>query len=199
MSNYPPPPPPPQPQPSSMGHGVKIGVGIVIGIFLITGLMMGACVACGGLMLGIGSRQAARQAKALSTDPASLPKVGQRAESNGVALTAEQVSKSKSLSRFENAAPNNTYLIVDILLETTGRDEAPYNPFYFKVKDSDGIEYAAALTGSKGTLSTGTLYKGDKVRGKIAFEVREKATGFVLSYQPLVIFGGYDPIRIALD
>jgi hypothetical protein len=182
-----------------MGHGVKIGIGIVIGICLIMVLMMGACVACGGLMLGIGSRKAERQAASPSTDPASLPRVGQRVEKSGVALTVERASKSKSLSRFETADQNSIYLVVDILLETTGRDEAPYNPFYFKVKDSDGIEYNVALSGSKEALSSGTLYKGDKVRGKVGFEVREKAGGFVLTYTPLVIFGGYDPIRIALD
>ena len=203
MSNYQPPPPQPNyqpapPQPSSMGHGVRIGVGIVIGIFVVILLSMGACVACGGLMLGIGARKAEERA-ASAAEPTSLARHGQRVERNGIAITVENVAKQKSLSRFQTADPNNTYLVVDVLLETVDRNETPYNPLYFKVKDGDGIEYNSALGMGKGALSSGKLYKGDKVRGTVAFEVREKARQFVLTYEPLVLLGGYEPIRILLE
>ena len=196
MSEYRPPIPP---QPSSMGHGVRIGVGIVIGIFVVVLLSMGACVACGGLMFGLAGREAARQSASQSADPATLARVGQRVERSGIALTVENTGKSKSLGRFDTADQNNIYLVVDVLLETTDRNETSYNPFYFKVKDSDGIEYSTHLTGSQGTLSSGTLYRGDKVRGKVVFKVRERAQGFVLTYAPIVLLGGYDPIRVSLD
>lgn len=189
---------PQQPQPSSMGHGVRIGIGIVIGIFVIILLSMGACVACGGLLLGV-SKRAADQAASPTTTSATLPRLGQRTEKNGIALTVEKVAKNKTLSRFQAADQNNTYLIVDVLLETLERNEAPYNPLYFKVKDSEGIEYNSTINTTQGALSSGTLYKGDKVRGKVAFQVREKGSGFVLIYEPLVIFGGYDAIRIQLE
>ena len=150
-------------------------------------------------MLGIGSREAARRAQKDTGSKETLARNGQRVEKSGVALTVENVSRKKSLGRFETAVQNRIYMIVDVLLETTDRNEAPYNPMYFKLKDSDGIEYSSTFASSKGALSSGTLYKGDKVRGSVVFEVREKASGFVLTYEPLVIFGGYGPIRVLLE
>ena len=100
MSNY----QPQAPQPSSMGHGVRIGVGIVIGIFVVVMLSMGACVACGGLMLGIGARNAERERSASTAEPTSLPRLRQRVERNGIAITIEDATKQKSLSRLKNWA-----------------------------------------------------------------------------------------------
>jgi hypothetical protein len=70
---------------------------------------------------------------------------------------------------------------------------------YFKVKDADGYEYNATLNSGDNALKSGDLAQGDKVRGIVAFEVPTGAAGLILSYEPLVIAGGYDPIRIALD
>lgn len=109
------------------------------------------------------------------------------------------MSRKKSLGRFETADQGHSYVIVDVLLEATDRNEAPYNPMYFKVKDSDGVEYNSGFTTAKDSLSSGNLYKGDKVRGNVVFEVREKASGLVLTYEPLVIFGGFGPIRVLLE
>jgi len=47
-------------------------------------------------------------------------------------------------------------------------------------------------------LKAGTLRKGDKARGNVAFEVGTNAKGFTVRYEPLVLFGGYQPIRIGL-
>lgn len=51
---------------------------------------------------------------------------------------------------------------------------------------------------SEPSFKSGNLPKGDKVRGNVAFEVAPDAKGFVLTYQPLVILGGFQPIRIDL-
>jgi hypothetical protein len=67
------------------------------------------------------------------------------------------------------------------------------------VKDSDGYEYNTTLFTREPSLKSGDLPKGDKVKGFVAFEVRSTSKGMVLSYEPLVLFGGYEPIRIALD
>jgi len=32
---------------------------------------------------------------------------------------------------------------------------------------------------------------GEKARGKVAFNIPDTAKGLVLTYQPIVIFGGY--------
>ena len=197
MENYPPTPQSREPaQPAATGHGFRIGIGIAIGCFVIVLGCLGACVACGGLMAGFGSRESRRVDQPGPIAPGSL---WQRVERAGIALTAGPVERVKSIGRFQTAGANNVYLVVEVLIENIDRNDAPYNPFYFKLKDSSGIEYSSSFTSVEASLSSGTLYKGDKVRGKVTFEIRQSASGLILSYEPLVIFGGYDPIRIGID
>lgn len=137
-------------------------------------------------------------------DPTTVPpsiigKVGERRDAGGVALTVMGVEKAKEIGTFQKAKEGKIYLLVEVLLETTGRDEAPYNPIYFKVKDADGFEYSVMISTADNTLKSGKLAAGEKVRGVVAFEVPESATSLVLSYEPIVLLGGYEPIRIALD
>jgi Domain of unknown function (DUF4352) len=128
-----------------------------------------------------------------------IGKVGEAIEAGGVALTVGKGSKTADASRFAKAKPGNIYLVVDVTLESPGRDEAPYNPLYFKVKDSDNFEYNPLIVGApEPTLKTGKLAKGEKTRGNVAFEVPAAAKGFVMSYEALVILGGYRVLRIDL-
>jgi len=134
--------------------------------------------------------------------PTAVPAVGtvgERREAGGIALTVMKVDKATKIGSFQKAKAGNVYVLVEVVLETTGRDEAPYNPFYFKAKDADGFEYTAMITTADNGLKSGKLASGEKVRGIVAFEVPEKATGLVLSYEPIVILGGYTPIKIALE
>lgn len=48
-------------------------------------------------------------------------------------------------------------------------------------------------------MKSGKLMKGDKARGNVAFEVKKGTTGWVVIYEPLVILGGYEPIRVSLE
>jgi hypothetical protein len=125
--------------------------------------------------------------------------IGQRVESGGIALTVMGIQKTDSLSQIMKAKPGRTFLVADVLIESVTRDNAAYNPVFFKVKDSEGQEYNGSLFGDDKSLKAGELPKGDKVRGSVAFDTPSGATGLVLSYQPLVILGGYQTIRIALE
>ena len=131
-----------------------------------------------------------------ATGPA---RVGDRVESGGIALTVSGVQKATSVGQFMRAKPGRTYLTADVTIESVSRENAPYNPLYFKVKDSEGQEHTATAFGPDNSLKSGELPKGDKVRGAVAFDIPSEANGLVLSYQPIVIFGGYQTIRIALD
>jgi hypothetical protein len=126
-------------------------------------------------------------------------KIGDRVDSGGVALTVMGVQRAADLGQFQKAKDGNEFVVAEVLLETTGRDEAPYNPLYFKVKDGDGFEYNVALNIQDGALKSGKLPSGEKVRGTVAFEVKQGASGLVLSYEPLVILGGYEPIKVVLE
>lgn len=86
-----------------------------------------------------------------------------------------------------------------MVIENVSREEeTPYNPLYFSLKDNEGFEYNTAIAAPDPSLLSGSLPKGEKVRGFVAFEVRSTARGFIVTYEPLVLFGGYKPIRISL-
>lgn len=143
--------------------------------------------------------QATAQAMAAATTAALTGRVGQRREASGIALTVNTVAKVPAFSQFLRAAANKTYLNLDVTIETTSRDTAPYNPLYFKVKDADGVEYTTAFGGDDRALKGGSLPRGERVRGTVPFEVPVAARGFVMTYEPVVILGGYQPIRVALE
>ncbi len=128
-----------------------------------------------------------------------IGKVGERRQSAGIAITVLKVSKVNQVSQFVKADPGKVYLVLDVLIENVSRnEETPYNPLYFMVKDSESFEYSGSLFAPDPSLKAGTLRKGDKARGNIAFEVSTKAKGFIVRYEPLVLFGGYEPIRVDL-
>lgn len=140
----------------------------------------------------------ATTAPAATSAAAQIAKVGDRVEQGGTALTVVKVEKKAEVSDFQKASAGNTYVLAEVLIENAGQENIPYNPLYFKAKDSDGFEYAATLyTGDNG-LKSGELAPGDKARGFIAMEVKEAAKGLVLAYQPITI-GADDPIRVALE
>lgn len=122
--------------------------------------------------------------------------VGKRFESAGIAITVLNVKTVNSLSGM-GAGAGKTYFDIEILIENVSRDEeTPYNPLYFKVKDPQYLEYNTALVSLDPSLTSGDLVKGDKVRGHVAFEVPAEAKKFVVSYVPMVLFGGYQTISI---
>jgi hypothetical protein len=134
--------------------------------------------------------------------PPPTPKVGrvgERVEAGGIALTVVSVSTLNEIDEFWLPDAGNIFLVIDVIVENASRDdEAPYNPLYFSVKDSDSFEYDTSMLAPDPALSSGTLVRGDKSRGNVAFEVPITASGFIVTYEPLVILGGYEPIRIDL-
>jgi hypothetical protein len=145
----------------------------------------------GGGGVSTGSTAAATQA------PVGPGKVGERIVSGNTALTVLQTTRTPQLSDFQKVKEGEAYVVAEVLIEAVG-DKATYNPFYFKVKDSDGFEYSIEImTGDQG-LKSGELVAGDKARGMVAFKVKAETKGLVLSYQPIALGAG-DPIRVGLD
>jgi hypothetical protein len=130
---------------------------------------------------------------------AHVPVIGDRVESAGVAITVNSVKRLATTGPFSKAEAGKEFAVVDVTVENPGRDNAPYNPFYFKVKDAEGFEYNTAFASLDQALKSGELAKGEKARGLIAFQVPVGDKGLVLSYQPIVLFGGYQTIRINLE
>lgn len=136
-----------------------------------------------------------------SPTPKTVGSIGERIEKEGIALTVVSIEKTDQVSRYNTAKDGNTLVVTEVIIENTGRDSAPYNLLYFELKDGEGFEYDAEIVVNTDTptIDSGDLVQGDKVRGIVVFEVKKEATGLVLAYEPIVIAGGYEPIRIALD
>lgn len=165
---------------------------------LIATLFACVCVCCFGLVVVeilLSEGESPTVAKTISSS--GTASVGQRVETGGIALTVLNAFKANRIG-YQDPDAGNVFLVIEVVIENVDRDEAPYNPLYFSVKDSDGFEYNTTITAPDPDLKSGTLTRGGRVRGFIAFEVRDIAKGFVMTYEPLVLLGGYKPIRIDL-
>lgn len=108
-----------------------------------------------------------------------LPAVGQRVETNGAAVTVEGVRR------------DGPRVLLDVLIENTGRDELPYTPADVRLRDATDVEYVWRGGAQPGALQVGRLLRGERVRGSVAYDV-PPATG-----------GGwtalYEPAALVLD
>lgn len=115
----------------------------------------------------------------------------------GLELTVLAVENPPA-PEFLPTKPGNVYLAVQARVRNVDREEAPYNPVYFRVKDGSAFEYSATLSVKDPAFLFGTLARGQSAAGWVTFEVPAGARGFVLTYEPLVILGGYEPLRVDL-
>jgi len=126
--------------------------------------------------------------------------VGQKMTSAGIGLSVLSAKRtSESGNQFIKPKQGNEYIVIEVVVENEGREKTPYNLMYFKAKDSDGFEYNTALVPVDNLLKSGELAQGEKVRGTVWFEVPTTAKGLIVTYQPMVILGGYQPIKFKLD
>lgn len=112
--------------------------------------------------------------------PPTTGKVGDRTEGYGMALTVVTTSKTGEKLGFSQPKPDHIFLVAEVVIESIANDDASYNPLFFRVRDSDGFEYRAQAVGPEPGLRSGKMSRGEKVRGNVAFEVKNTATGLTL-------------------
>lgn len=128
---------------------------------------------------------------------ADLPAAAERQEASGVALTVEKVEVSSKLQR--KAEKGSRFVTFSVKIENLTRDRTPFNPFYFRVKDSQGYEYLPILGSPSASLQAGSLGRGQMVRNSVIFELPETEQVLVLTYQPTVLVEDYQPIRMLIE
>lgn len=179
---------------NSLAKGILLGVSLILGICLCVAVLLFNYVRTSIANFTVSSQQTAVAASKI------IGQVGERVEINNIALTVIKVERKEQLSDFAQADPNNIYVVADILIENIGRDKVSYGWSYFTVKAADGLEYdAESFTGLSNSLRSGDLFKGDKIRGIVAFKTKRNAQGLVMTYEPIAIFSEAAPIRIKLD
>jgi hypothetical protein len=89
------------------------------------------------------------------------------------------VRKTSVNTQFSSPAKNGSYLLLDVLWETTS-GETSSNPFYFSAKDANGRKGDQNLFVDD-QLGSGKILPGDKSRGFIAFDVAPGAVTVMIS------------------
>ncbi len=95
----------------------------------------------------------------------------------------------KSKNQYLGPKAGNRLVAVEVLYENNTADKSlNYNPFDWKLSDSDGYKYDMGITDSREPrLSSGTLNPAGKVRGWITFEVPVAAKEFKLQFAPSML------------
>jgi hypothetical protein len=112
-------------------------------------------------------------------------KVGDTVQLGDNVLTVTKVEKSAG-NEFDKPKQGNEYVIVHVRIENKGKDTIDYNPFDFKLKNSNGQLVDAAITsiGGDTALEAGQLTPNGKVEGTITFEAPQGDKGLQLQYTP---------------
>lgn len=124
--------------------------------------------------------------------------VGEAVQLGDNILTVTDVEKSNG-DDFDQPKSGNEYVIVTIKIENAGEENISYNPFNFKMANSQGqiVDQAFTIINSDTALESGELAPGGTVTGTIAFEQPKGDTGLQLQFEPS--FWSSDIVKINLQ
>lgn len=88
----------------------------------------------------------------------------------------------------QTAPPGEQYLIADVEMENVGESKEYISSGDFSAVDSENYRYDPGIYLGENDLIFKELYPGDKVRGKLLFEVPDNAEGLKIRYD----FGFWD-------
>lgn len=111
-------------------------------------------------------------------------RIGDVVELNGASVVVNRVEKSSGDSW--NAPKNgHEYVIVEVTIKNTGSSTISYNPFDFKMQNSQGniTDQTWFSSDRNNDLSSGELAPGGSVTGTIPFEEPIGDKGLVLIYE----------------
>jgi hypothetical protein len=121
-----------------------------------------------------------------STDIKPEPKnatgaIGRPVHLNGVDVTVASVNPNyKSANQFITPKPDNRFVVVEVLYQSTGSEPVEYNQFDWTVSDGQGFSYRPSFSDKDPQLRSGQLDLGGKARGFITFEIPTTAQGLVV-------------------
>lgn len=111
--------------------------------------------------------------------------IGEKAELKNNVVEIIEIEKSSG-SDFDKPKSGKEFVIVHISIENNGDKDISYNPFNFKMKNSNGqIEDITFTTVDSDTaLSSGDLAPGGNVKGTLAFEQPIDDEALQLIFEP---------------
>lgn len=102
---------------------------------------------------------------------------------------------------YDNAKDGYEYVIVTVKIENKSDKKVSYNPYDWKMENSNGQEEDSAFTivDSDTELSSGDLNPGGVVEGTIAYEEPQGDTGLKLNYYDNSLFDEDASFKIVLN
>jgi hypothetical protein len=117
-------------------------------------------------------------------------KVGETASFNDKSITVTEVQRNYDTgNQFAKPESGKEFVIVTVNIVNNSNSNLDYNTFEFKMQDSNGVQQSEAFTAlTEGKLNTGSLAKGGKITGKLAYEVPKDDARLKLLYQNFSFF-----------
>ncbi len=117
-------------------------------------------------------------------------KVGETATFDNKTITVTEIQRNYDTgNQFAQPESGKEFVIVTVNITNNGDSTLDYNTFEFKMQDSNGVQQSEAYSAlTEGKLNSGSLAKGGKVTGKLAYEVPKGDAGLKLLYQNFSFF-----------
>lgn len=102
-------------------------------------------------------------------------------------ITVTNVKRSQG-NDWDKPKKGKEFVIVTVNIENKGKDKLSYNPYDFKLQNSEGAQESTTFTtiDSDTSLTSGELIAGGKVSGTITFETTKGDKGLSLIYSDSV-------------
>lgn len=131
------------------------------------------------------STQTSTSSSSTSTDNSSkVYSVGEEATLGNGSVTVTKVEKSNG-STYDKPKSGKEFVIVHVTIKNNGSSNLSYNPFYFKVQNSQGQQEDITFTtvDQDTSLQSGELISGGSVSGTVVFEEPVNDSNLTLIYQ----------------
>lgn len=117
-------------------------------------------------------------------------KVGETATFDNKSITVTDVQRNYDTGNpYAQPESGKEFVIVTVQINNSSDSTLDYNTYEFKMQDSNGVQQSEAIMAlSEGKLNSGSLAKGGKVTGKLAYEVPKGDAGLKLLYQNFSLF-----------
>ncbi len=104
------------------------------------------------------------------------------------AVKVTKVEKSQG-NDWDKPKSGKEFVIITVSIENKGKNKLSYNPYDFKLQNSQGQQESIAFTTTNNdtALSSGELVAGGKVSGTIAFETTKGDKGLSLIYSDSIL------------
>lgn len=111
--------------------------------------------------------------------------VGEAIQMTDYVLTVNEVTTTPSKG-YSTPKTGNEYVMINVTIQNQSDKEVSYNPFDFKIQDSNGNQTQSTFVSLDDQLNSGSLAAGGKVTGSLAFEAPKGDESLLLIYQPNV-------------